>query len=42
METTNEVNFFLKSEVEIEENNKACHQRWNKSNHFENHPFDDK
>jgi hypothetical protein len=28
--------------VEIKENSKASHQKWNKSNHFENHPFDDK
>ncbi len=48
METTNEVNFFKKSKVqkhkikvEIKENNKANHQKWNTSNHFENHPFDD-
>jgi hypothetical protein len=48
METTNEVNSKKKLEVqkhkikvEIKANNKASHQRWNKSNHFKNHPFDD-
>jgi hypothetical protein len=49
METTNEVNSKKKPKVqkhkikvEIKENSKASHQKWNKSNHFENHPFDDK